>query len=221
MAGRPREFDRSLALERARDLFWERGYEGASMSDLVAALGIASARIYAAFGSKEALFREAVENYEAKEGGFADRALSAGKDVRATLETIFRDAVTLYTAGRRGCMVVSAATNCMEGNAAIGAWLAERREARTRSIVDLLRRAKQSGEIAAEVDEIALGDCCATLLHGLSVQARDGVDARRLDAMIDAFLAAFDAMTRGAPPETRPEDRDTGAGADQAETPNI
>ena len=57
MAGRPREFDRDLALEKARDLFWARGYEGTSMSDLVAALGIASARIYAAFGSKEALPR--------------------------------------------------------------------------------------------------------------------------------------------------------------------
>ena len=75
MAGRPREFDREAALERAMRLFWEQGYEGTSMSSLVDALGLASARIYAAFGSKEGLFREAVALYEQAEGGFAGRAL--------------------------------------------------------------------------------------------------------------------------------------------------
>jgi AcrR family transcriptional regulator len=59
MAGRPREFDRDKALERAMLAFWQRGYEGTSMADLVQALGIASARIYAAFGSKQDLFRAA------------------------------------------------------------------------------------------------------------------------------------------------------------------
>ncbi|WP_218020410.1 helix-turn-helix domain-containing protein [Nocardia sienata] len=60
MAGRPREFDRDIALTRAQALFWERGYEGVSLADLVAATGLASASLYAAFGSKEQLFREAV-----------------------------------------------------------------------------------------------------------------------------------------------------------------
>jgi AcrR family transcriptional regulator len=194
MAGRPREFDREVALRQARDLFWERGYEGTSMSDLVDALGIASARIYGAFGSKELLFREAIENYEAKEGSFADQALSDAKDVRSALESMFREAVRLYTAGRRGCMVVSAATNCMPENVAIGAWLSEHRKARTQSIIVRLREAKRAGEIPDGADEVALGDCCATLLHGLSVQARDGISKRRLDAMVDAFLTAFNEL---------------------------
>jgi AcrR family transcriptional regulator len=71
MAGRPREFDRDQALRKAMLLFWQHGYEGTSMSALVEALGIASARIYAAFGSKEQLFREAVALYE--EGEAASR----------------------------------------------------------------------------------------------------------------------------------------------------
>jgi AcrR family transcriptional regulator len=187
-----------LALERARDLFWARGYEGASMADLVAALGIASARIYAAFGSKEALFREAVAHYEAREGSFADRALSGAKGIRTALEDMFRAAVDVYTKKRRGCMVVSAATNCTQEHAAIGAWLSEHRKARTQSIIDRLRSAKRSGEIPEHVDEAALGDVCATMLHGLSVQARDGVGSERLNAMVDAFLAAFDLMCREA-----------------------
>jgi len=165
------------------------------MSDLVDALGIASARIYAAFGSKEALCREAIEDYEAKEGSFAEHALSGAQSVRSALESMFRDAIQLYTTGKRGCMVVSAATNCMPENAAIGSWLSEHRKARTQSIIDRLRQAKRSGEIRPNTDEVALGDYCATLLHGLSVQARDGVSRRRLDAMVDSFLAAFDALT--------------------------
>nr|WP_323748773.1 TetR/AcrR family transcriptional regulator [Chelatococcus asaccharovorans] len=197
MAGRPREFDRGVALERARDLFWVRGYEGTSMSDLVAALGIASARIYAAFGSKEALFREAIAHYEAEEGGFADQALGGTKDVRTAIEDMFRKAIKLYTVKQRGCMVVSAATNCAPENAALGAWLADHRRARTQSLIDRLRQAKQAGELPASFDEVAIGDCCATLLHGLSVQARDGVSRRRLDAMVSVFLHAFDAMAEG------------------------
>src|SRR4030088_891967 len=106
MAGRPREFDRRAALERARDLFWRRGYEGVSMADLTAELGLASARIYAAFDSKEQLFREAVALYETQEGAFADRALAEEPSVVRAIERMFLDAIDLYTRrqGPRGCM---------------------------------------------------------------------------------------------------------------------
>jgi len=195
MAGRPREFDRDLALKRAMTAFWERGYEGTSMASLVDALGIASARIYAAFGSKEQLFREAVALYEAGDGGFATRALAGEHSVRAAVERLLRDAVTIYT--RRGhphgCLVVSAATNCTVENDGVLDWLAEHRRQRTRSIIDRLQAAKDGGELRADVDVAALGDYYATLLHGLSVQARDGVSRARLLAMIDPAMAALDA----------------------------
>lgn len=198
MAGRPREFDRTQALRQARDLFWANGYEGTSMADLVAALGLASARIYAAFGSKEALFREAVRLYETEEGGFADRALAGATDVRTALEALFMAAIALYVPGQRGCMVVTAATNCAPDHAALGQWLVERRRARTQSIIDRLEAARACGDIGAQVDTAAVGDCCAALLHGLSVQARDGTGAPRLKAAVRAFLSAFDRMVAPA-----------------------
>jgi AcrR family transcriptional regulator len=194
MAGRPREFDRQQALERARDAFWRRGYEGTSMSDLVAALGIASARIYAAFGSKEALFREAIELYEAGEGGFADRALAEELTAREAIARMLRDAVEIYTrpGQPQGCMVVSAATNCSAGNDAVMAWLAKHRRARTASLIARLRKAVKDGELPAQTDVEMLGDCFAALLHGLSVQARDGVPKRRLLALIPPALRLLD-----------------------------
>ncbi|MFZ4878141.1 TetR/AcrR family transcriptional regulator [Janthinobacterium sp. Mn2066] len=194
MAGRPREFDRAQALEKARDLFWTRGYEGVSMADLVAALGIASARIYAAFGSKEQLFREAVASYEAGEGAFAVHALAASLPARDAVARMLADAVLLYTRSGQpqGCMVVTAATNTSAENAGIADWLAQHRRARTQSLIDRLREAQGAGELREGTDVQALGDYYAALLHGLSVQARDGIPAARLLALIAPAMAPLD-----------------------------
>ncbi|WP_428144903.1 TetR/AcrR family transcriptional regulator [Delftia acidovorans] len=200
MAGRPREFDRDQALERAMLAFWRRGYEGTSMADLVQALGIASARIYAAFGSKQDLFREAVQRYEAGDGGFADRAMAQEPRVRDALARVLRDAVVTYTddAHPLGCMVVTAATNCAEENEAVAAWLAEHRRQRTQSLIDRLQRALDEGELRAGTDVQALGDFYATQLHGISVQARDGVPRQRLLAAVETALLLLDTALEPA-----------------------
>ena len=191
MAGRPREFDRDATLVRARNLFWERGYEGVSMADLTGRVGLASARLYAAFGSKEDLFREGVAHYEAQEGGFADRALAEEPTAARAVERMFREGIELYTRkqGPRGCMVVSSATNCTEENERVREWLAEHRRARTASIVRRIQKAVQTGELQAGTDAAVLGDLYATALHGISVQARDGVSRRRLLLMVPMLLA--------------------------------
>ncbi|WP_333906945.1 helix-turn-helix domain-containing protein [Delftia acidovorans] len=200
MAGRPREFDRDQALERAMLAFWRRGYEGTSMADLVQALGIASARIYAAFGSKQDLFREAVQRYEAGDGGFADRAMAQEPRVRDALARVLRDAVATYTddAHPLGCMVVTAATNCAEENEAVAAWLAGHRRQRTQSLIDRLQRALDDGELRAGTDVQALGDFYATQLHGISVQARDGVPRQRLLAAMETALLLLDTALEPA-----------------------
>ncbi|MCO5337113.1 TetR/AcrR family transcriptional regulator [Delftia tsuruhatensis] len=200
MAGRPREFDRDQALERAMLAFWRRGYEGTSMADLVQALGIASARIYAAFGSKQDLFREAVQHYEAGDGGFADRAMAQEPRVRDALARVLRDAVATYTddAHPLGCMVVTAATNCAEENEAVAAWLAGHRRQRTQSLIDRLQRALDEGELRAGTDVQALGDFYATQLHGISVQARDGVPRQRLLAAVQTALLLLDTALEPA-----------------------
>ncbi len=180
--------------------FWRRGYEGTSMADLVQALGIASARIYAAFGSKQDLFREAVQRYEAGDGGFADRAMAQESRVRDALARVLRDAVATYTddAHPLGCMVVTAATNCAEENEAVAAWLAEHRRLRTQSLIDRLQRALDEGELRAGTDVQALGDFYATQLHGISVQARDGVPRQRLLAAMETALLLLDTALEPA-----------------------
>jgi len=195
MAGRPREFDRDKALAKARDAFWARGYEGVSMADLVSALGLASARIYAAFGSKEDLFREAIALYDAHEGGFATRALEEEPTARQAIERILKEAIETYTrpGQPQGCMVVSAATNTAAENDGVRTLLAGYRRRRTASLVARLEKAIEDGELPADADAQVLGDYYATVLHGLSVQARDGVPKKRLLAIIPVASAAFGA----------------------------
>jgi AcrR family transcriptional regulator len=194
MAGRPREFDREQALLQARNLFWRQGFEGTSMSDLVAELGIASARIYKAFGSKELLFREAIAHYEAHEGGFAERAFEEKASVREAIKQMLNDAVALYSHGElpQGCMVVSSAASVSEENQGVRCWLMEHRQQRTQGIIDRLQAAIQAGELSANTDAESLGDYFAAFLHGLSVQARDGVSRARLEKAVNVALTMLD-----------------------------
>lgn len=187
---RPREFDRDEALVKARDAFWARGYEATSMADLVAILGIASARIYAAFGSKEDLFREAIRLYEAKEGGFVDRVLAEEPAAYQAINRILHEAVQTYTRPGKswGCMVVTAATNCAVENSRLQDWLADRRGSQTAAIAGRLEQARRNGEFAEDTDVERLADYLTAVMHGLSVQARDGVPAERLAALCDLPL---------------------------------
>lgn len=197
MAGRPREFDREAALVAARNLFWRHGYEGTSMADLVAEMGIASARIYHAFGSKEQLFREAVGNYADNEGGFAVAALQQA-NIFTAMKALFSAAIALYTRNIQplGCMVVSAAGGLSEDNDSLREWLMQQRQQRTQGIIDRFILAAENGELSAEADPLRFGHFYATFLHGLSVQARDGISQQALSEAASLALQPLASSLR-------------------------
>lgn len=195
MAGRPREFDRDEALRKAKLLFWQRGYEGTSISDLVKTLGIASARIYAAFGSKEDLFRETIKRYLSEEGAFADKAMLE-PNTRIAIEQLLINAVETYTKKNQpnGCMVVLSLTNYARDNEEIMTWLRHYRQARTTAIIERINKGIQSGDITTTADAQIIGDYIATLLHGISIQARDGVSKTHLLNMVNMAMSTFDTF---------------------------
>src|SRR6478609_10252610 len=88
--GRPRAFDRDAAVRCAMEVFWEKGFDGTSMSDLADAMGIYSPSLYAAFGGKEDLFREALGLYGSAEGAIARRALEENAGGREAIAAMFR-----------------------------------------------------------------------------------------------------------------------------------
>ncbi|MFI5606079.1 TetR/AcrR family transcriptional regulator [Amycolatopsis sp. NPDC051903] len=191
--GRPRAFDRERALTEAMFVFWERGYEGASLADLTGAMGINPPSLYAAFGSKEALFREAVEQYSATYGSYTPRALAEEPTARAAIEAMLRDNVRVYVdpAHPSGCMVVLAATNCSPANRSVCEHLGELRDHVRELIRTRLRRGVEAGELPEGTDVEALGGFYATVLFGLSVQARDSAGLPELSLIIDAALASW------------------------------
>ncbi|MEV4600260.1 TetR/AcrR family transcriptional regulator [Amycolatopsis sp. NPDC049253] len=196
--GRPRAFDREHALTQAMFVFWERGYEGASLADLTGAMGINPPSLYAAFGGKEALFREAVERYGETYGSYTPRALREEPTARAAVEAMLRDNARTYVDPEHptGCMVVLAATNCSPSNRSVCAHLKARREEVRDLVRARLRRGVEEGELAETVDVEALGAYYATVLFGLSMQARDGVDLPGLTAIIDAALLCWPGTDR-------------------------
>lgn len=192
--GRPRTFDRNRALLRALELFWERGYEGTSISDLTAAMGINPPSLYAAFGSKEQLFREAVAYYNDPDRSPTARAIRDQRTVRDAVEAMLRENAAQYVDpdSPRGCLIVLAATTYTPESASVRDLLAGLREQDRQHLLDRLDRAVRAAELPATADTAALTAFVMTVLHGLSIQARDGASADTLSAVVDVAMRAWD-----------------------------
>src|SRR5690606_2629003 len=193
--GRPRGFDREAALRLAMEAFWEHGYEGTSIGDLTARMGIRPPSLYAAFGSKEALFREAVALYEGMEGEPALAALREAPTAIAGIEAMLRANVCSYTAPDKpkGCMVVLAATTYTPSTEGIRDFLAEQRRAGTAAVRERLERGQAEGDVPPGADTAALAAYVMSVQFGLSLQARDGATREELDTVVDCVLAGWEA----------------------------
>jgi AcrR family transcriptional regulator len=195
--GRPREFDRDKALEKAMELFWAQGYEGATLTDLQNAMGgITAPSFYAAFGSKEALFKEAVELYHKIQGAPIVKALMEGPTARASIEAwLHAAAKSVCQAGTpRGCLVVLGAINCMPANKGIEDFMREQRSLREKFIRQRLRRGIAEGDMPERADVNALASFYASIIDGLSIRARDGASRKTLAAIVDCAMAAWDGL---------------------------
>jgi AcrR family transcriptional regulator len=193
--GRPRSFDRTRALEQALWVFREHGYEAATLTDLQQAMGgITAPSFYAAFGSKEQLFAEAVELYRATEGVHAGRALSAGTTARDSIAAMLRaSAETFCKPGEpRGCLLVVGALNCSPANAGVEDRLRKLRLKTKKEITKRLERGVKEGDLPPGADVEKLASFYTTVLHGLSIQARDGASRKALLDAVDSAMAAWD-----------------------------
>ncbi len=192
--GRPREFDRERALDSAMRVFWRYGYEGASLTELTAAMGINRPSLYAAFGDKSALFREAVARYGTGPGRYVRRALGQ-PTARQVAETLLRGAVANATdaAHPGGCLWV-------QGALATGPeWSQVRDEMnalRARGI-DQIRarfdRARADGDLPEGTDTEALTLFIISMMHGIAVQAAAGFRREQLQRAADLALTLWPA----------------------------
>jgi len=190
--GRPREFDLDRALAAALRVFWTKGYEGASLTDLTEAMGITRPSLYAAFGNKEALFKKALDLYEREKLDYIGRALEA-ETARGVAERLLRGALEmqLSSCDPKGCMGVINSVACGAEAESVRAEVLARVAVVRRALTARLDRAREEGDLPAQSDPIALTDYLLAILQGLAVQAGAGASVESLQGLISTSLAMW------------------------------
>jgi AcrR family transcriptional regulator len=194
--GRPRQFDRDAALDRAMRLFWSRGYQDTSIAYLTEHLGIGSPSLYAAFGSKAALFCEAADRYQAREGGRPFDALAAAPTARSGIEALLRENVTLFTrrGGPRGCLLTRATLSCPPSDTPVVDYLERSRRERLAALRTRFRSARAAGEPLPSGDHDTLAQHYDAQVQGLAVRALEGASRPALLRTVDLTMTAWDAL---------------------------
>lgn len=190
--GRPREFCPDAALAAALGVFWSKGYEGASMAELTAAMGIAKPSLYAAFGNKEQLFGRALDLYEREKLAYTREALQQ-PTARGVAEFFMRGAIRAQTSScdPKGCLGVIGATACGAEAETIRAEVIKRRASSSAALVARFRRAQDDGDLPAHVDPEALAQYLYTILQGIAVQAGAGATCADLQRVVETSLMVW------------------------------
>lgn len=191
--GRPLSFDRDAALNKAMHVFWEHGYEAASISDLTAAMGITPPSLYTAFGDKARLFLEAIERYGKGPGSYVQRALDEAPTAREAIQRIFDEAADELTqpCHPAGCMMVMATTNCSVAAEHIQEALVKRRAFGVSLMQARIQRGIDEHEMPADTDANALANFYATVYQGMSMQAKDGATRESLRASVAMAMRSW------------------------------
>lgn len=185
--GRPREFDIDHALEQALHLFWRKGYEGTSITDLTEAIGITKPSLYAAFGNKEELFRKAFDRYVDGPGGYVQVAL-AKPTVREVVEHLLLEAADAVTNPDNppGCLAIQGALCCGDTAETIKQELMTRRAKGEDDLRRRFARAVEEGDLPNDSDPVDLARYVSAIVQGMAVQAIGGAgrdDLRRVASL--------------------------------------
>lgn len=194
--GRQREFDIDQALDAALCVFWRKGYEGASYTDLTQATGVERPALYSAFGNKEALFRRALERYYEHYLDFIPAALQLPTS-REVAAHILRNAAELNTRypDRTGCLGIHGALAGSDDVEPIRRALIEARANGEASLRDRFERAKAEGDLPEAANSAALAAFVLAVLHGMAVQAKSGFSRDVLNTVVDQALSTWPSNT--------------------------
>ncbi len=190
--GRPRAFCVEQALDRALKVFWQKGYEGTSLSDLTAAMGINRPSLYAAYGNKEALFRKALDRYIENSASFLRRSMEQPTS-RAVVEHLLLSSADGVTCpdNPHGCLTVRCALSSGEAADSIRLELVNRRADGESILRKRLERAQSEGDLPTDAGPADLARYVMTVHQGMSVQAAGGASREQLRRVVDTALQAW------------------------------
>ncbi len=190
--GRPRAFNTDDALDQAVQLFWRKGFLGTSLSDLTEAMGISRPSLYAAFGNKESLFRQALDRYFQGPASYLQEALKE-PTARAVAERLLRGVVDLVCDSRtpQTCLWVHGALSCGDTSDPLQQEFNKQRADGHAALRDRFKRAVTEGDLPASTDTDSLARLVQTVNFGLSVQAATGANRKDLLAVVASSLRAW------------------------------
>ena len=190
--GRPREFDLDDALAAALRVFWQHGYEAASMAELTAAMGITKPSLYAAFGNKEALFHKALDLYEREKLAYMLTALDA-PTARGVAERLLHGALEMQmsTCDPRGCLGVISSVACGAEAEPIKAEVVKRRASSEAALVARFEKAKAAGELPEGMEAAALVRFLFALMQGLALQGGSGATCAELQQLVATTMSVW------------------------------
>jgi AcrR family transcriptional regulator len=190
--GRPRSFCKTQALQSAMQVFWRKGYEGTTITDLTKAIGINSPSLYAAFGSKKELFQAVVVHYDAQLNAFMDEVLAAAR-ARDVATLLLQGVASLVTDTKGnnppGSLLVQSGMSCSDST--IPAVIARHRARWEKILCERFSRAQAEGDLSAATDPSGLARYIMAVAIGMSVLATEGASREDLLAMAEMADAAM------------------------------
>ena len=204
--GRPRSFDEDQAIDAAMRVFWEKGFEGTTMTDLTDATGLTRSSIHAAFGSKEGLFVRAVERYRSEQMRHIPKALAEPTLPRA-IEALFRGMVNAISipGNPKGCLSIHGAIACGTDDELVTQVMAKWRRSNENRIKERIQQAQREGELGRDVNAADYARYIATIMIGIGIQAVNGAGRAELTRTVDMTLqflsrSSFDPVASGDHP---------------------
>ena len=191
-AGRPRSFDTDKALDRAMHVFWRKGYDGTSLSDLTKAMRINAPSLYAAFGNKAALFGKVIDRYAAGPGRYVPKALEA-PTARAVVEQLFEGVVGLQVAKDHpgGCLLVQGAVSAGDKTSWVRKEVMARLAKTESAIRKRLERAKSERDLPKHANPADLARYIMAVLEGIAVAGATGAKRKKLQTIAEVALRAW------------------------------
>ncbi|MFA6264924.1 MAG: TetR/AcrR family transcriptional regulator [Pseudolabrys sp.] len=179
-------------MDKALDVFWRNGYEGASISELTHAMGISPPSLYAAFGNKEKLFRSALDRYaEVRKQLWQE--LMKEPTARAMMARLFERVIDFYAeeGNPNCCMLVKGTMSSGDCGELLAQHLSAKRAESETMIVERFRQAKANNELPDDIDPEDLARYYMTVLEGMSVRAAGGADRKELRNIADLAMRGW------------------------------
>lgn len=195
---RPRMFCEEEALDKALDVFWRHGYEGASLSVLTEAMGISRPSLYAAFGNKEELFRRALDRYVAIKNVMFDEAMAEPTGREMVRHLLRRGAEMMTEPGHPvGCLAVQGAISCSDDSEPVRQELTRIRQGFEARLKARFLEEKAAGRLPADTDPDDLAMLLSTIANGMSIQASTGATREQLYTLAENAANVWPEITPG------------------------